>query len=429
MIGGFALIAAPAEPGDGVETFIASYNGMVYQKDAGPDTLNIAPRKRSRPTNDSDEAASRRSLIRISKDLAMETEYSPNGSQIQVRRALEVTIHVGLTLFLAAACLLILRPFLPLVVWGVVIAIAVFPAYRKLRNLLGGRGTLGAVLFTLIFLAVLIIPVILLTDTMIEAIQTLSAHIKDGTLSIPPPPDSVGGWPLIGPSLTKVWSMASTNLTGLLQSLGPQIRALVPGLLAASAGIGLTALQFVLSILVAGVLLAKSSDCAKVSHSLNNRLFGDRGPEFEELAESTTRSVTNGILGVAFIQTTCAGIGFLVAGLPGAGLWTLIFLFAAVLQIGGPLLILPIIYMFAIASTTKAIIFLVWCIFVALMDNVLKPLLLGRGAAVPVVVVFLGAIGGFIWVGIIGLFVGAIVLSVGYKLFLAWLEGPVHVEL
>lgn len=144
---------------------------------------------------------------------------SPYNNQIQVRRALEVTIHVGLTLFLAAACLLILRPFLPLVVWGVVIAIAVFPAYGKLRNLLGGRRTLSAVLFTLIFLAVLIIPVILLTDTMIEAIQTLSAHIKGGTLSIPPPPDSVGGWPLVGPSLTKVWSMAYTNLTGLLQSL------------------------------------------------------------------------------------------------------------------------------------------------------------------------------------------------------------------
>jgi predicted PurR-regulated permease PerM len=359
----------------------------------------------------------------------MATEYSPYDNQIQVRRALEVTIQVGLTLLLAAACLLILRPFLPLVAWGVVIAIAVFPAYRKLRNLLGGRGTLGAVLFSLIVLAILIIPVTLLTETMIEAIQTLSANIKKGTLSIPPPPASVGGWLFIGPSLTKVWSMASTNLTGLLKSLGPQIRAIVPGLLSASAGIGLTALQFVLSIVVAGVLLSKSSDCAMVSHSLTNRLFGERGPEFEELAESTIRSVTNGILGVAFIQSTFAGLGFLVIGLPGAGLWTLIFLFAAVLQIAGPLLILPVIYMFAVANTTKAIVFLIWCLFVGLMDNVLKPILLGRGAAVPVAVVFLGAIGGFLSVGIIGLFVGAIVLSVGYKLFVAWLEGPVYAKL
>jgi predicted PurR-regulated permease PerM len=355
----------------------------------------------------------------------MATEEFPSDNKRQVRRALEVSIHVGLVVLLAAACLLILRPFLPLVAWGIVIAIAIYPAYRKLRSLLGGRGTLAAILCSLLFLAVLIVPVVLLTETMIEGIGTLNAHIKNGTLSIPPPPASVGNWPLIGPSLTNVWDMASTNLTGLLKSMAPQIRALVPGLLSASAEIGLTILQFVLSILVAGVLLANASDCATISRSLANRVFGNQGPEFEELVESTMRSVTNGILGVAVIQTIFAGLGFLVAGLPGAGLWALIFLFAAVLQIGMIVLIPAIVYMFAIASTTKASVFLVWCLFVGLMDNVLKPVLLGRGAAVPVAVVFLGAIGGFMAMGIIGLFIGAIVLSVGYKLFLAWLEGPV----
>lgn len=355
----------------------------------------------------------------------MATEEFPSDNKRQVRRALEVSIHVGLVVLLAAACLLILRPFLPLVAWGIVIAIAIYPAYRKLRSLLGGRGTLAAILCSLLFLAVLIVPVVLLTETMIEGIGTLNAHIKNGTLSIPPPPASVGNWPLIGASLTNVWDMASTNLTGLLKSMAPQIRALVPGLLSASAEIGLTVLQFVLSILVAGVLLANASDCATISRSLASRLFGDQGPEFEELVESTIRSVTNGILGVAVIQTIFAGLGFLVAGLPGAGLWALIFLFAAVLQIGAIVLIPAIVYMFAIASTTKATVFLVWCLFVGLMDNVLKPVLLGRGAAVPVAVVFLGAIGGFMAMGIIGLFIGSIVLSVGYKLFLAWVEGPV----
>ena len=149
-------------------------------------------------------------------------------------------------------------------------------------------------------------------------------------------------------------------------------------------------------------------------------------PEFEELAGATIRSVTTGIIGVAIIQSCFAALGFLVAGLPGAGLWVVIFIIAAVLQLGGPVLILPVIYMFATASTTKAVIFLVWCLFVGLMDNVLKPLLLGRGVAVPTVIVFLGAIGGFITMGAIGLFEGAIALSVGYKLFLAWLEGPVE---
>lgn len=345
-----------------------------------------------------------------------------------VRRALEVSIHVGLLVLLTAACLLILRPFIPLVAWGIIIAIAVYPAYRKLERLLGGRGTLAAILCTLIFLAILIVPVALLTDTMVGGIRTLSTHIREGSLSIPPPPASVGTWPLVGPPLSNIWNMASTNLTGLLKSFAPQIREFAPTLLHTSAGIGMTVLEFILSILVAGVLLARASGGATVTHSLANRLFGSRGPEFEELAGATIRSVTNGIIGVAVIQAVLAGIGFLVAGLPGAGLWTLVFLFTSVIQIGGVVLFAAIIYMFVIASATKAVLFLVWCVVVALMEQVLKPLLLGRGVAVPMVVIFLGAIGGFLSLGIIGLFVGAIILSVGYKLFLAWLEGPVAAQ-
>jgi len=350
-------------------------------------------------------------------ELAKQTDYR--------RRAVEVAIHVALVILLTTACLMILRPFLPLVAWGIIIAIAVNPAYQKLRSLLGGRGKLAAVLFTLIFLGVLIVPVALLTETMIQGIQTLIVHTREGTLGIPAPLESVRNWPLVGGPLYSTWNKAYTNLTGVLQSAAPQLKALVPGLLHASARIGMTVLEFVLSILVAGVLLANASSGAVISHSLARRLFGERGPEFETLAGSTIRSVTNGILGVAVIQAVLAGIGFLVAGLPGAGLWTLIFLFATVLQIGGLVLLPAVIYMFAVASTTKAVLFLLWCILVAALEHALKPLLLGRGVAVPIAVIFLGAIGGFLAIGIIGLFVGAIVLCVGYKLFLAWLEGPV----
>jgi predicted PurR-regulated permease PerM len=342
-----------------------------------------------------------------------------------IRRALEASIHIGLVVLLATACLLILRPFVSIIAWGMVIAIAIYPAYQKLRSLLGGGGKLAAVFCALLLLAALMIPVVLLAKTTIEGIGMLATHLRDGSINIPPPPARVGTLPIIGPSLSNTWNMASTNLTGLLKNLAPQIRSLVPELLAASAGVGVTVLQFILSILVTGILLANTSGCITVTHSLANRLFKEQGPEFEELARTTIRSVTNGILGVAIIQSVFAGLGFLVAGLPGAGLWTLVFLFAAVLQIGTLVLILPVVYMFAIASMTKAILFLLWCLVVGLMDNVLKPLLLGRGVAVPIAVVFLGAIGGFLLIGIIGLFIGAVVLSVGYKLFLAWLHGPV----
>jgi predicted PurR-regulated permease PerM len=345
-----------------------------------------------------------------------------------VRRALEVSIHVGLLILLAAACLLILRPFLPLIAWGVIIAIAAYPGYRRVQNLLGGRSGLAAVVCTVFLFAVLLVPVLMLTGSLVEGIQSLAARLKEGTPIIPLPPPRIGTWPIIGVPLRDAWELASKNLSAALQTFAPQIRVVIPELLLASAGIGLAVLQWILSILVAGVLLANAATGGKITRSLADRLFGDKGPEFEELAGATIRSVTTGIIGVALIQSFFAALGFLVAGLPGAGLWGMIFLLAAVLQLGGLVLIPAVIYVFAIASTTKAVIFLIWCVIVGLMDNVLKPLLLGRGVAVPMAVVFLGAIGGFVAMGIIGLFVGAIVLSVGYKLFVAWLKEPVEIS-
>ena len=339
-----------------------------------------------------------------------------------VGRAVEVFIHLGLICLLLITCLYILRPFAPLIVWGIIIAIAIFPAYRRLQHSLGGRGGLAAVLCTLSLLAVLIVPVILLAGSFVDGVQTLAARLREGTPIIPPPPPTVETWPVIGVPLKQAWQLASTNLSAALRTFLPQIRALLPGVLAASAGVGVAVLQWILSILLAGVLLPNREGAVRIAHSLAVRLFGEKGAELEKLAGATIRSVTTGIIGVALIQSACAAIGFLVGRLPGAGIWAGAFLVAAVLQIGVVVLVPAVIYMFAIATTTKAVIFMVWCIFVALMDNVLKPLLLGRGVEVPMVVVFLGAIGGFIAMGSIGLFVGAIVLSVGYKLSIAWLE-------
>ena len=338
-----------------------------------------------------------------------------------VNRAVEASIHIGLVILLATTCFLILYPFLPLIAWGIIVAVAVYPRYLQLQLALGGRDVLAAVLVTLLLLALLIVPVVLLAGTLVGGIQTVTEHLKDGTPIIPPPPAGVETWPLVGVPLKSAWTLASTNIAAALRSFAPQIKAIIPGLLTASAGIGLTALKFALSIIVAGALLANSRGAAGAAHSLAGRIFGDKGPEFEQLVGSTIRSVTIGILGVALIQTVLAAFGFLVAGLPGAGLWAVVFLVAALLQVGTLVLIPAVIYVFATSGATKAVIFMVWSVFVALIDNTLKPLLLGRGATVPIAVVFLGAIGGFVVMGIIGLFVGAIVLSVGYKLFIVWL--------
>ena len=343
--------------------------------------------------------------------------------QDYVRRALEVSIHVGLLILLSGACILIVRPFIPLILWGVIIAIAVYPGYRKLRNLLGGRSAFAAVLCSAFLSAVLLVPVLLLTGSLLESMQALAARFKEGTPIIPPPPPSIETWPVIGAPLKNAWDLGSKNLGAFLRTFAPQIKAAVLELLRASAGIGLAVVQWILSIVLAGVLLANAAAGAKVSRSLANRIFGDEGPNIEQLVSATIRSVTTGVIGVALIQSFCATAGFLAAGLPGAGVWGVIFLFAAVLQLGGLVLIPPVIYMLAVASSSKALLFLGWCVVVALMDNLLKPLLLGRGVAVPMAVVFVGAIGGIMTMGAIGLFVGAVVLSVGYKLLNAWLKG------
>jgi predicted PurR-regulated permease PerM len=346
----------------------------------------------------------------------------PVFDKTQLSLALEASIFIGLAITLVSACLLILRPFIPLLAWGIIIAVAAYPGFRKLRSILRGHEVLAAVFCTLILLAVVILPVVLLTQSLVHGIQGVTAHLKEGTTIVPPPPPTVENWPIVGARLASVWALASKDLTKAIGMFAPQIESMLPGLLSTSAGIGLTFLQLILSILVSGALLANAESANEVTTSLANRVFGEKGPEYQQLIGATIRSVTLGILGVALIQAIFAALGFLLVGLPAVGIWTVMFIFAAIVQVGFLVLIPVVIYVFAVASVTKAVIFAAWCGIVGAMDNILKPLLLGRGVAVPIVVVFLGAIGGFVAMGIVGLFVGAIVLSVGYKLFLAWLD-------
>lgn len=355
--------------------------------------------------------------------MAIVDQPAPDNSHLS--RALEVFIHLGLIVLLVAACFVILSPFIAVIAWGVTIAIAGYPGYCKLQKLVGGRSGFASALFTAFLLAALIVPIVLLGHTLIDGYHSLAVRLQTGSLAIPPPPPNVASWPIVGKSLSDLWSLASTNFSAAMRNFAPQLKTAATALLASVAGIGLGVLQIFVSILVAGFLLPNSSQGARVSRKVAAHIFGSKGEEFVALSVATIRSVTTGILGVALIQSLFASIGFLVVRLPGAGLWALLFLVAAVLQVGAVMLIPAVIYVFATAGTAKAVAFLIWCIVVALMDNVLKPLLLGRGVPVPILVIFLGAIGGFMAMGIIGLFVGPIVVSVGYKLLIAWLDDDI----
>lgn len=346
------------------------------------------------------------------------------GDRDFLARTIEAAIHIGLLFVLVMWCFKIVSPFLIPVIWGIILAVAVHPGYARLNGMLGGtRPGLAATLVTVLLLIGLLVPSVMLVDTVASGAQAISKQLDARTLEVPPPADDVKDWPVVGPSLFQFWELASTNIQEALTAVGPQIKAFGKWLLAGAAGAGLGILKFLLAIIIAGVLLAHSGAGERSAHAVGRRLAGARGEEFVRVAEATVRSVARGILGVALIQALLAGIGFMAVGVPGAGLWALVALFLSVIQIGiFPVTIPIVIYVFYSAEPVTAVIFLIWSIFVGLTDNILKPLLLGRGVQVPMAVIFVGAIGGFLTYGIIGLFVGAVVLALGYKLFLVWLH-------
>ena len=338
-------------------------------------------------------------------------------------RTREIFIRLSILTAMAVSCYLLMLPFLKLIVSGIIIAIGVYPGYRMLTKALNGRSKLAATLCTVLLLAVMIVPVVLLAGTLVEGITNLVQQAQTGRLKIPLPPASLDKVPVIGHKVADFWTQCSTDVSKLVNRLSPEIQKQIPAVLSASAGAGGLVLQFLFSVLLAGYLLATSEANSRFADKLFMRIFGpDLGLEFKDLVAATVRSVTNGILGVAVIQTLCATIGFWAVGLPGTGLWAFLFLVAAVLQFGIIVLIPAVLYAFAVFPTSHAVMFLIWCIVVGLMDNVLKPVLLGRGCKVPMPVIFLGVLGGFMLMRVIGLFVGAIILAVGYKLFMAWLD-------
>jgi predicted PurR-regulated permease PerM len=346
-----------------------------------------------------------------------------------LRRALESSIRIALVLFLVVWCFQIARPFLAPIVWGIILAIATQPIYAALCRAVGGRRSLAAAILVVGSLLVLIVPSVLLTTNVVESVTQLAEDIDAGTLEVPPPPPGVADWPIVGEPVHTFWAAASRNLDTALDPLHPQLKAVGRWALERGASAGLGVLIFALSLVLAGVLLASGDPAAAAARRVAERLVPDRGAELVALAGGTVQSVTRGILGTAFIQAFLAGIGLLAAGVPAFGLWTLMVLLLAVVQVPPLLVLVPIMaWVFASSSIGVAVVFAIWSTAVGLSDNVLKPLLLGRGSDVPMVVIFIGAIGGFVRAGIIGLFVGAIVLAVGHNLFKWWLDSAPEPE-
>jgi predicted PurR-regulated permease PerM len=348
-------------------------------------------------------------------------------SPAEKTRAFDISVNVALRLAIVAGllvwCIRIFEPFLMPVVWGMIIAVAIFPMFGKLTRLTGGRRGLTAFLFTLLAIALIIIPAWQVTDSVVRSTIELDRRIDEGTLTVPAPQESVRDWPVIGGQVYGAWDAAHTNLSTARERYAPQLEAARGWALGTARGLAGGLLHTIIALIIAGFMLTFAESGVKGARSVAGRLGGPMAEGLVGTTGATIRSVAQGVLGVALVQALAAGLGMFIAGVPGWGIWTVLVLVLAVVQLP-PLVVLGpvLVWYFTLAdSTVAAVIFAVWALIVSISDTFLKPLFLGRGVDIPMPVILIGAIGGVIVHGIIGLFVGAVVLAIGYELFKVWM--------
>lgn len=336
---------------------------------------------------------------------------------------IDLIMKVGTLLLLVLLCYIILKPFLGMLFWGLIIAIILFPLFQWLSGWLGHRNKLTSILITLVALSVLVLPSIWLVNQLVEGIKFLAGYLQEGEVTIPPPTESVAHWPLIGSWVYEKWTALSVNMGDTLKGFMPQIISWGETTLGTLANIGIGIVQFAASIIIAGIFLIFFKKGSDSGTKIFKKVLGERGHEFLEISLKTIRNVASGILGVALIQTTLMGAGLILANIPLAAVWIVLIMVMTIAQIPVLLFNIPlIIYLFAFRDPFPAVLWSLYFLVMGMIDNILKPLLMGKGLDVPMLVIFLGALGGFIAFGFIGLFLGAIVLSLAYKMYITWVS-------
>lgn len=337
----------------------------------------------------------------------------------------DTVIRFALIGALAVLCFKILSPFLNLIVWSIILAVTLYPLHQMLARRIGGRQGLTSAIFVILGISLIVIPTWLLMNSFADSIQRFIGAVQQNTLHIPPPREGIKNWPIVGKNLHEFWSKASADLPGLVQSMQPKMSSLARDALSMVASLGGTMLLFLASFIVANIVMAHGAPAARRGRAAFCRVAGTaRGETLAKLTIATIRTVALGVVGVAAIQALLIGLALLFAGIPVAGVLAIVALVLGIAQVPALVITLPvIIYIWASGnySNGAAIMHTVILLLTGIADNVLKPLMLGRGVDVPMPVILLGALGGMATGGILGMFVGATVLAVGYELFTNWL--------
>jgi predicted PurR-regulated permease PerM len=332
-----------------------------------------------------------------------------------------VTVRLGLLAFLVYWSFVLLRPFVPILAWAVVLAVALTPIYDWLTAHLGHRPRTAATIVTLAVLAVFLGPATWLGFGLVDGLVTISNQLTSGDLVIPSPPEGVRHWPLIGASLYDTWKMASDNLAAALRQLAPHLKPLAAPILAIAGSAGTGTLKFLLAVCLAGFLLPSGPRMVAAVRTILIQIVPDRPTDLLTLAGATIRTVSQGVIGIAVVQSLLAGIVLKVAGVPHAGVLAFAMLVLGIVQIGSAPILLPvIIWIWTAKDPGTAILLTIVLMVVGLSDNALRPMLMSRGLSTPALIIFMGLLGGTLAHGIVGLFVGPIVLAVAWELLMAW---------
>jgi predicted PurR-regulated permease PerM len=344
-------------------------------------------------------------------------------SQLTTNSFIEVAIRLAALALLLYWTLILVQPFLSIAIWSAVLTVALYPVFEWTSRLLGGRRRIAAALITLLSLLIIVGPATWLAVGLVDSLRVISERLDLANLAIPAPSESIKDWPLIGAPIYQFWELASTNLSGAMSQILPQLKPLGSSLLRIGADTGLGIIMFLAAIVVAGFLFSPAPMIAETIKKFSHRLNPDRGEEFVEQAGATIRAVSRGVIGISVLQALLAGIGLMVAGIPQASLITFGVLVFGIIQIGPSIILIPvIIWAWTFMGTLPALLFTAYMVPVNLLDNLLRPIVMGRGLKTPILVILIGVIGGTLAYGITGLFLGPIVLAVIWELFVSWIE-------
>jgi predicted PurR-regulated permease PerM len=356
----------------------------------------------------------------------MNAPLAPDGDyeRRMASQLLEVLIRAGLVFVLVWLCYQIFAPFLTLMVWALILAVAMYPLHQWLARKMGGKQGLAATVIAVAGAVLIVAPSAVLMGSLADSMQHFVHAVRDNTLQIPAPRPRVAELPVVGQKIYAVWSKAHSDLPALVQSMQPKVGELAKSALGFVAGIGGDILKFVASFIIASVIMAFGEAGARSSEAIFARIISpERAPRFVKLSTQTIRAVAQGVIGVALIQAIAVGVTLLVARVPFAGVLAVIVLVLGIAQIPAVIVTIPVIiyiWMSGDYGTALAVVYSVVLFIAGISDNFLKPLMLGRGVDAPMPVILLGALGGMVAAGILGLFVGAVLLTLGYQIFMSW---------